>query len=343
MENNNGKGIFYGIIAVTTLIVAIIGATFAYFTANTTSNEFLQGMAATAGLNVRVMRLTTYSTSEGDVDAKTAKYVMVPQLDSTLAQALEGSDNTDDSTDNPVPGIDGGGSLVCSIYKIVVQNTGSAAITVSGTIDFYSSSNTADGVTTPTDPSKEGEPPVEGADVMDHLKWARLEDPDTLTTGYSYSDALSNMTIPTSLLTYDNTVPYQTTPDGTEFTYAVNNANQYLFAMEVEDKTNVDILDGTVVNGAHGAYTDLIDPTDDLVVSTWVDNADKDYGTWYLSAHNNTGDTKVFYVVVWISENNEEQNDDDIGQFTGTITFNSSEGSGATSTFTETVQDPVSP
>ena len=30
---NNGRGIFYGVIGVATLVVAIIGATFAYFSA----------------------------------------------------------------------------------------------------------------------------------------------------------------------------------------------------------------------------------------------------------------------------------------------------------------------
>ena len=34
-NNNNGKGIFYGVIGVATLVVAIIGATFAYFAAST--------------------------------------------------------------------------------------------------------------------------------------------------------------------------------------------------------------------------------------------------------------------------------------------------------------------
>ena len=33
-ENNNGRGLFYGVIGVATLIVAIIGATFAYFSVN---------------------------------------------------------------------------------------------------------------------------------------------------------------------------------------------------------------------------------------------------------------------------------------------------------------------
>jgi len=43
MENNNGKGIFYGVIGVATLIVAIIGATFAYFSASATSDADITG------------------------------------------------------------------------------------------------------------------------------------------------------------------------------------------------------------------------------------------------------------------------------------------------------------
>ena len=38
MENRNGQGIFYGVIGVATLVVAIIGATFAYFNAQAQTN-----------------------------------------------------------------------------------------------------------------------------------------------------------------------------------------------------------------------------------------------------------------------------------------------------------------
>ena len=64
--NNNGRGIFSGIIGVATLIVAIIGATFAYFTANSTSSQYVTGTAATAGLNVSVLRMTGWSSTEGE-------------------------------------------------------------------------------------------------------------------------------------------------------------------------------------------------------------------------------------------------------------------------------------
>ena len=38
MENKSGQGIFYGVIGVATLVVAIIGATFAYFSASASGN-----------------------------------------------------------------------------------------------------------------------------------------------------------------------------------------------------------------------------------------------------------------------------------------------------------------
>lgn len=40
---NNGKGIFYGVIGVATLIVAIIGATFAFFSASQSNSNTIQG------------------------------------------------------------------------------------------------------------------------------------------------------------------------------------------------------------------------------------------------------------------------------------------------------------
>lgn len=49
MENNNGRGIFYGVMGVATLVVAIVGATFAYFAA---SNNGTAGGVAANSANV---------------------------------------------------------------------------------------------------------------------------------------------------------------------------------------------------------------------------------------------------------------------------------------------------
>ena len=55
MENKNGNGIFLGVVSVATLIVAIIGATFAYFSVSISSNEGAVNLAAyefNAGISV---------------------------------------------------------------------------------------------------------------------------------------------------------------------------------------------------------------------------------------------------------------------------------------------------
>ena len=350
MENNNGKGIFYGVIGVATLIVAIIGATFAYFSATTISGQYVTGTAATASLSVAVQRMTGFSAGEGaDVTTQTAKFTMVPQLDVGLSAAIRGSAVTENK-----PCIDANGSLVCSIYKITVQNTGSAAIDVSGKINFYVTgaellANGEDGTAiedTKTD-----------ANLMNHLKWARLEDPSDyaqyVSNGvarYTRTQADAITTVPNTLLTYGTTA-YEVLPNGDEIKYVNAAANQYLYGRAVaepsgfadmdanEKKLHQDLLgvNKTVVY-SHGAYTDLIDPTDDLVASTYAVNDEPSWGQIHLSAKDIAGDTRVFYIVVWISENNAEQNDYDYGTFAGQVTFESAGGSGATSTFTEAYQ-----
>ncbi len=58
---NNGKGIFYGVIGVATLIVAIIGATFAFFSASATNDNTITGqtldVASSFTLNVEKVNL----------------------------------------------------------------------------------------------------------------------------------------------------------------------------------------------------------------------------------------------------------------------------------------------
>ena len=58
MENNNrnnGRGIFYGVIGVATLVVAIIGATFAYFSASVTGINNMETGSTTLSLNYDVL------------------------------------------------------------------------------------------------------------------------------------------------------------------------------------------------------------------------------------------------------------------------------------------------
>ena len=111
---NNGKGIFYGVIGVATLIVAIIGATFAYFTATASNNTTIAGNAASVGLNLSVEKV-----SSGDKG-------LVPQLEETLNNAMVGTDGQ--------TCVDANNNTVCQVYNITVQNTGTAEAKLSGTL-----------------------------------------------------------------------------------------------------------------------------------------------------------------------------------------------------------------
>ena len=45
--------------------------------------------------------------------------------------------------------------------------------------------------------------------------------------------------------------------------------------------------------------------------------------------------SKTYYVMIWIDETENDQNDSDTGAFTGVVSFTSADGSGVTGTFSE--------
>ena len=72
MENKNGQGIFYGVIGVATLVVAIIGATFAYFSASAQSTsditgQTLGGSGGVLGLQVSKVDFGTTGATSNDL------------------------------------------------------------------------------------------------------------------------------------------------------------------------------------------------------------------------------------------------------------------------------------
>lgn len=142
MENRNGQGIFYGVIGVATLVVAIIGATFAYFSAagNTDATTINGTTGQGGGLTLTVTKLSTDATGP-----------LIPQLESTLADALAGTSNKSC--------VDGKGNTVCQVYSIVVKNTGSSTVSVPGTLTLTSEAT--------------------------HMKWRKMTDATTLGTNTS--------------------------------------------------------------------------------------------------------------------------------------------------------------
>ncbi len=112
MTERKGSGTFLIIVSVLTLIVAIVGATFAYFTAqlsNDTPVE-VQSYKFSAGMSVEQARPTATKTEEG-------YKALIPLDDDNIIKAV------DEDLNNCV---DKNGYLVCKAYKITISNTGSA-------------------------------------------------------------------------------------------------------------------------------------------------------------------------------------------------------------------------
>lgn len=138
MENNGGKNLFYGVVGVATLIVAIIGATFAYFTisANVTGNNDVTGNVATVTTETVSAVVTRLSTS-------TAK--LVPLGSATIAPG-EGTAGATDQRNSALSAttlcVDTKGNKVCDVYKVVVTNTSDAAVVLAGNFSVTQTTST---------------------------------------------------------------------------------------------------------------------------------------------------------------------------------------------------------
>ena len=119
-ENNGGKGLFYGVIGVATLIVAIIGATFAWFTATAAGN---QTTTVTSG------NLVIEYADSTDLVATNLKPATEEQVEA--AYANNQCAHTGDVAD--IQNIES----VCSVYQFTVSNTGSLYAKLSATLSDF--------------------------------------------------------------------------------------------------------------------------------------------------------------------------------------------------------------
>lgn len=127
-ENNNGRGLFYGVIGVATLIVAIIGATFAYFSvsASITNNSDI------AGSTVNVSETTITGTLTRVTQSTVA---MVPLKTEDLQKGITG--------ENGQQCIDKNGAKVCDIYTLTINNSSDAPVSLAGDLTI-TATNMAD-------------------------------------------------------------------------------------------------------------------------------------------------------------------------------------------------------
>ena len=143
MENSKGRGIFLGVVSVATLIVAIIGATFAWFSASVGSGENDVNLTAyqfDADLTVERVFPTAENASKKIIPFVPDKVLREGQGDQTnnMNYALNEATNKC---------VDSSGYLVCSLYKITVTNNGSNAIELDGSVTTMETTATETGTT----------------------------------------------------------------------------------------------------------------------------------------------------------------------------------------------------
>lgn len=121
-ENRKGTGVFYAVVGVATLVVAIIGATFAYFSASATNNTDVTGTTASkAALTLTIARVSDSNTVRN----------MIPMLSTDLQKGVTGT--------NSKSCIDANGNTVCQVYKVTIGNSSKdIGVTVDGTMNLTS-------------------------------------------------------------------------------------------------------------------------------------------------------------------------------------------------------------
>lgn len=119
-NRENSQGIFFGVIGVATLIVAMIGATMAYFTASQSGKE----NAVTAKASQVIINYT-------DGDTMTGAEELIPAYANVASAGYMFGYGDDDSKSQC---IDDKGNGVCSIYHFEVENKGDQSIDITGKI-----------------------------------------------------------------------------------------------------------------------------------------------------------------------------------------------------------------
>lgn len=332
------SNLFYGVIGIATLMIATIGATFAYFTATASNNTVILGNMASIRFDLNVVKVTDVEESRGG---------MIPMSNNMVEQALTSSEIC----------VDNNGNAVCQVYKITVTNDSTASMFLDGYVTLTGGSGAPDDIG-PNGKNLYTEANLTGKTTM---RWAQAfcsTETDNKVTTCSTGNKISN-TVYSTLRTDTGETPIELTALGGESTKETGfNPTEIL-------TTKNEIVGSTKINGnsyeiinknyiristphvfGNTSYKRADDTTSALVYNQYL--AANDY-----SDSNNTGtsisnhytDAQVYYIVVWLSENGHNQTAGSTGTgvnainfFQGNVTFVSAQGSEVTATFSNYVR-----
>ena len=353
-QKNNGRGIFYGVIGVATLVVAIIGATFAYFTATATNATNITGNMASVSFGLDVHKVTTADEKLGG---------MIPMSNSMVEAAVKGNNKTDvnASTGTPQICVDDNGNAVCQIYKISVTNNGTAGMFLDGYVALTGGSDSA---ATPADYTAT-------TDNKTTMRWAQVfcTGSDNALTGCTTVGRTTTRATGTNV--DSNWIAIDKQEDAVS---AKSGLNTDQIKKDFTDVTksgtiagnNYDIINMNYIRVSDHVLTMPGDPaatesfdrktdvTSALVFNQRIDpkgtkNADATTIVPTAAASDSNSkytDGQVYYIVVWLTETGKNQTAGQEGVttggdsgtsgiqfFKGTVTFVSAQGSEVTATF----------
>ena len=168
VNNRKGPGIFYAVVGVATLVVAIIGATFAFFSASADNTTAITGgTAEAAGITLSVESVT-----------KTG--------DDMIPLNLKKEDTAGkDTVDQFVPAMSGAcrdsnGNHVCEVYRITITNNSTTStIDVRGDLTLTGAANMKWQLLNVT---SEGTDPNNTGFAASAFDYAKMDAPNALTT-----------------------------------------------------------------------------------------------------------------------------------------------------------------
>ena len=118
MENKNRNGILLGVVGVATLVVTIIGATFAYFTASVSGSGPVNATSYQFSMGLTISKVAP--TGSGIKD-------LIPVATNDIGSALTGYSSKGACVDKS-------DYAACVIYDLAFTNSGSGTVTLNGTL-----------------------------------------------------------------------------------------------------------------------------------------------------------------------------------------------------------------
>ena len=118
-KNNDDKGISLVLVGILTIVVAIAGSTYAFFSVSNTAN----GISGSSAYNSSALTVLVSQKTPTSSTANNAKK-LVPQLGTYINTAVNTTYNC----------LDGNGNLVCKVYEVKVTNATTTPFYITGTM-----------------------------------------------------------------------------------------------------------------------------------------------------------------------------------------------------------------